>query len=137
MPVPTRILIVAPALIALQLGCAGTRPPITTPLVAADSIPEWEIQQEMRALRGPTHYGLLLGILGLPIGFVIGAKIGYEIDEPKGGEDPGLYGAVLGGLVGGVTGPVIGAVVGSSIDRKNKHAEAIRRIGARRAQRTR
>jgi len=135
MPVTPRLLIAVPTLIALQLGCAGSPPPITTPLAATDSIPEREIRQEMDSLHGGTHYGLALGLLGVPVGVVIGAGIGSAVDL-SGGEDPGLGGLVLGGFFGGLTGPIVGAVVGSSIDRKDKRAEAIRRIRARRARQT-
>jgi len=137
MPVTTPILTAVPILLALQLGCAGGPPPATTSLAVTDSIPESEIRQEMDSLHGGTSYGVLLGILGVPVGLVIGAKIGYEIDLPNGGEDPGLNGLATGGFVGMTTAPIIGAVVGSNIDRKNKRAEAIRRIRTRRAQQTR
>ena len=138
--VTTRILIAVPILIALKLGCARSLLAVQTPRAATESIPEAEIRQEMDSVHGGTHFGLALGLLGLPVGLVIGAKIGYEIgyqhDIQVGCEDCGLGGEVLGGLVGMVTLPVAGAVVGSSIDRKNKRAEAIRRIRARRARQT-
>jgi len=134
MPVTVRILIVVPALV-LQFGCAGSPPPVPTPLLASDSIPEWQIREEMRSLGGGTNYALLFGVLGVPVGFALGARIGYAIGA--GGEDSEVDGAMLGGFAGAVTVPIIGAVVGSSIDRKHKRAEAIRNIRARRAQQTR
>lgn len=122
---------IAVVIVLLQLGCAASQVSAPTPMTAADSIPEWQIRQEMDSVRG-THYGLLFGFIGAPVGMVVGGVVGRGIDLPNGGEDPGLNGLFTGAFVGLFGGAIIGGVIGAGEDKRHKRAEAIRRILARR-----
>ena len=123
---------IAAVIVLLQLCCAAPQVSAPTPMTAADSIPEWQIRQEMDSVRG-TAYGLLFGIIGAPVGMVLGGVIGRGIDAPNGGEDPGLNGLFTGAFIGLASGGIIGGVIGAGMDSRHKRAEAIRRILARRA----
>jgi len=118
----------------LTAACATIRAPAPTVDPDGRPISSIEIQNEMR----PTYesiYGLLLGLGGGAVGMVLGAKVGYEIDQltPCVCEDPGLAGALLGALVGSLTGLTVGSWYGSNMGYRQDRLVAIERIIERRS----
>lgn len=118
-------------LAGLQLACAASSHPVTTPFATADSIPESAIQQEMRSVHTGAGYPILFLLIGGSAGAVVGCRVGAAV-APDAADDyaPCLLGA-FGGLVAGIAG---GLVVGVNLAEKTRRDEAIRRIRARRSQ---
>ena len=84
--------------------------------------------------RAAAFYPILLGLAGGGLGAVLGWGAGCQLNIGD-GEDPGLDGCILGGTLGAVGGIATGVVVGSTLAKKSRRAEAIRRIRVRRIQR--
>ena len=99
------------------------------------NISEAEIRREMRATNR-TLYAMGFGLGCGTLGFLAGAKIGYEIDYPhdlkNGCEDCGLDGLIIGSLIGASSGLIGGMNWGRHIGAKQDREAAIQRIQLRR-----
>jgi hypothetical protein len=126
--------------IMLQLSCASSIKSqqrvehVEKSTKEVEAASEEEIRREMRATNR-TLYGLGLGLSFGALGFLAGAKIGYEIDYAndikQGCEDCGLEGLIYGSLIGAGTGFAGGMIIGQKLGAEKDREAAIQRIKQR------